>query len=314
MIHQSVNYYFKKSSNKQGFAFVRKFLHGLLSECVGYIYEMLCKLRICTPKIIVMMDGGICSQMHQFLIGQQFANQGIDIEYDLSWYDSCGVDVDGEFPRVYDLEKMFPTIKVKKAKPHAIHFYSKFLNYADRRFDSTDAHTFAPIYLGAYYDVDDEIFRHLFEELYCGASKAPMPTILKNSNPHQKRCAIHVRRGDLASGDNPWYGGVRDDYFLKAIEKVEKMHPGTKYFFFSDEIDYVEHAIVPSLSVDYKLMRGGYAAYEDLLLISSCDIIVASQGSFGKYAAMLNKDSMLILEDNKYAQQWIIRKNKTILI
>lgn len=313
MIHHSIKYYIKQCSEKKGFAFVRKLVHGLLSECVGYGYEILCKLHICQPKIIVMIDGGICSQMHQYLIGQQFNHQGVTIEYDLSWFESRGVDVDGKFSRDYELEKMFPNLEVNKSNKFTTWFYSVFLDYIERDFSSTNAYRYAPIYLGGYYDMDDHVFSQLFNEIFCYRKHPDVPMVLKSSE-NQMRCAIHVRRGDLASGDNPWYGGVSEGYFYNAIDTVEKIYPGTKYYFFSDEMDYVANNIAPNLKVEYELIYGPHKAYEDLVLISQCEIIVASQGSFGKYAAMLNTNSILILENNKYAEPWLKRKAKTILI
>ena len=48
-------------------------------------------------------------------------------------------------------------------------------------------------------------------------------------------------------------------------------------------------------------------AWEDLWLLAQCPIIVASQGSFGKFAARLNSKAVLIQCDNKYA--WRDREN-----
>ena len=104
---------------------------------------------------------------------------------------------------------------------------------------------------------------------------------------------IHVRRGDLAKGDNPVYGGVTDGYFLRAIEFCNKKFAPKKYIFFSDEPDWVEQNICSHLTQSYEIMRGN-KAWEDLWLLAHCPVIVASQGSFGGVAARLNPDAVLI--------------------
>jgi len=140
----------------------------------------------------------------------------------------------------------------------------------------------------------------------------PQFTSCKSAGSHI--CAVHVRRGDLARGDNPWYGSVTDDYFFRAIDSVEKSHPGTKFFVFSDEMDYVEKKLAPILTVDFELVKERHKAYEDLILISKCDTVIASQGSFGKFASMLNENSMLILQNDRFAEPWLARKKKAMVI
>ena len=106
------------------------------------------------------------------------------------------------------------------------------------------------------------------------------------------------------------FGGVTDGYFLRAIEFCnEKFHP-KKYRFFSDEPDWVEQNICNYITQPYEIMRGN-KAWEDLWLLAHCPIIVASQGSFGKVAARLNSDAVLIQCDNERANH--ARKN-TFLI
>ena len=113
---------------------------------------------------------------------------------------------------------------------------------------------------------------------------------------------IHVRRGDLAKGDNPIYGGVTDGYFLRAIDFCNQHFNPCKYLFFSDEPDWVEQNICNHLSMPFEIIRGN-KPWEDLRLLSQCPIIVASQGSFGKVAAQLNQQAVLIQCDNEHAKR-----------
>lgn len=318
MKHHRLGFYvkYRKKAGKHGLALLKKVSHDVVSEFVGTMYELLCKIRVCKPYVIVMMDGGICSQMNQYLLGQIFAQHGEDVLYDLTWYEKDGMDVDGRFVRTFELEQMFPDIHLQSIGKRKLWFYRTFLMYAfaaQKPLDKSDR--ISPIYLGGYYyGVDDVVFSEQFERLFTDAKKIEIPNVLKLTTSDKLSCAVHVRRGDLARGDNPAYGGVPDDYFFRAIEYVNNLRPNTRFFFFSDEIEYVKTNIVPNLSVDYVLIQEPHKAFEDLLLISECDMIIASQGSFGKYAAMLNRNSTLVLCDNKYAKPWLTRKKNAVVI
>lgn len=317
MIHHGLAFYYeyRKQAGKRGFPLLRKVGHDILSEIVGGTFELLCKAHVFRPCVVVMMDGGICSQMNQYLLGQIYAERGEKVCYDLTWYEKNGMDVDGRFVRTFELEEMFPGIRVMSLGKMKTWFYRTFLMYVSVSKKQPKKYgTISPVYLGGYYSMDDEAFSAQFEKSFINAGHADSSNVLCPTTYGRFTCAVHVRRGDLARGDNPSYGGVSDGYFFRAIECVERLHPKTLFFFFSDEIEFVKTNIVPCLSVDYVLMNEQHKAFEDLLSISKCDMIIASQGSFGKFAAMLNKNSTLVLCDNKYSKSWVARKKDVILI
>ena len=317
MKHHRLSFYIKyrKKTGKRGLALLKKVSHDVVSELVGTAFEFLCKTHVCKPYLVVMVDGGICSQMNQYLLGQIYAQRGEDVLYDLTWYEKVGTDVDGHFARTFELEEMFPDIHVQTLGKLKRWFYRTFLMYVSTDRNQPDqSASVSPTYFGGYYDIDDDVFSEQFDRLFNDVKRSVVPDVLKLSSSNQFSCAVHVRRGDLARGDNPWYGGVADDYFFRAIEYVERLYPHTRFFFFSDEMAYVKTNIVPNLSVDYVLIPETNKAFEDLLLISKCDIIVASQGSFGKFAALLNRNSTLVLCDNEYAKPWLTRKKNTVVL
>lgn len=41
------------------------------------LYRKAIKHRLIAPQVIVLMDGGVCSQMHQYLLGRIFENGGV---------------------------------------------------------------------------------------------------------------------------------------------------------------------------------------------------------------------------------------------
>lgn len=75
------------------------------------LYRKAVKHRLIAPQVIVLMDGGVCSQMHQYLLGRIFENGGHKVLYDLSFYEEWGTDMDYQFVRNFDLLKAFPYLK-----------------------------------------------------------------------------------------------------------------------------------------------------------------------------------------------------------
>lgn len=297
---------------------IRKTLHKLASIMIGGVYKALAKIGIFHPKVVVYMDGGICSQMQQFMIGKIYAMRGEDVYYDLKWFKDCGLDVDGKYKRIYELEEAFPYLKVNKIVGIERWFYRMFLcNVSkDMRLPQIcNSENIAPIYLGGYYAIPHKDFKNLFQKLYV----VPNNIIVSDENSVVK-CAVHIRRGDLAQGDNIFYGGCSDSYFFNAIDYVVQNYSNVKFFFFSDEMDYVINNIVPQISDKaYEIVHSN-KAFEDVLKMSNCDVIIASQGTFGKFAAMFSNNTVLILKDESndpyrnYRVDWSLRKEKIIYI
>ena len=110
---------------------IRHFLHRIKcillyeNKVTPAVYKLLCKLRAIRPVVIFYMDGGICSQMHQYLLGQYYAKQGYHVAFDLGWYQRNGMDNDRRFERIFEFTQMWPTLPFEIASPGKIAFYSR---------------------------------------------------------------------------------------------------------------------------------------------------------------------------------------------
>ncbi len=280
----------------------------ILSAIFRVIDTLLCKLHIKHPIVVVFMDGGICSQMQMYLQGYYYAEQGIDLRFDTRWYEICGKDRFGNHPRCFEFTEMWPTLPFSQIHGWRLWMYRNLfrvgnLMNGELPLPKTINHS---MYLYGYWDLPSLEYGRLFTKCF----NLKSATLLTNALDFNKVVGIHVRRGDLASGDSLVYGGVTDGYFLRAIEFCnEKFHP-KKYLFFSDEPDWVEQNICNYITQPYEIMRGN-KAWEDLWLLAHCPVIVASQGSFGKVASQLNPDAVLIQCDNEHANRE--RKNTYLI-
>lgn len=111
----------------------------ILKKWQRSFYKKMIKYHILSPKVIVMMDGGICSQMYQYLLGEIFRKIGYKIYYDLSFYEEWGSDIDCKFVRNYDILKLFPYLKVNKvSKPLTIIYKQKYYESGNALEDTND--------------------------------------------------------------------------------------------------------------------------------------------------------------------------------
>lgn len=60
------------------------------------------------PKVVLLMDGGVCSQMHQYLLGHLFGQKGYRVEYDLTFFKEWGSDMDYHLSETLICRKHFP--------------------------------------------------------------------------------------------------------------------------------------------------------------------------------------------------------------
>lgn len=277
---------------------MKKIVIRILSAIFQTSDTLLCKCHLKRPKVVMNIVGGICSQMLQYLQGQYYEDVA-DVYYDISWYEKNGKDQFGVMPRSFELLEMWPDIPFRTTTERQRKWYYLFFQTKKTKADwlPNPSSISCSIYLSDDWDLPAEASKRLYAR-YFDMRKAAKLTIGWDEDV----TGIHVRRGDLAKGDNPFYGGVSDGYFLRAIDFCNEKFSPKKYLFFSDEPNWVEQNICPHVAQPYEIIRGN-KAWEDLWLLAHCSIIVASQGSFGRVAAMLNPDASLIQCDNEHAKR-----------
>lgn len=275
---------------------MKRFIIKCISIVLQRINQIAARLGISRPKVIIYMDGGICSQMSIYLKGQYFKDVA-DVLYDTTWFELNGKDLDGRFDRKLELLEFFPTLDFKVVSRKQKRFFKMFYRYPHNNGYLPEPRTITKTtYFGGYFDLASKDLDSLFSRYYSvDKMKAPnvhLPDYLALGDPYTK-VAVHIRRGDLANREDQWYKKVPDSYFFRAIDHVKISFQDIFIFLFSDEPDWVEDNLCPNLTTPYHIIRGN-KAFEDLYLISLCDVVIASQGSFGLWGARLNGHSTLI--------------------
>lgn len=280
---------------------IKKLVYGFLSAFLQTTNQCLCSIGLIHPKVIIYMDGGICSQMHVYLCGELYRRSKMDVSYDVYWFEKNGKDLDGKFDRRLEFGEVFPDLPFKSLKGRKAWFYRKFFSVPNQQGLLPEPGSIRKTtYLGGFYHLHptDEfkvMFQHCFGKRHHFDIPVHIPQFADGTS-----CAVHIRRGDLANRDaafyaaNPWYKPLPDKYFFDAIQYVSEHYKNVCFYLFSEELDWVEMNLCPYITVPYQLMRGN-KAFEDLALLSECDVVIGSQGSFGKMGARLNGSSDVLI-------------------
>lgn len=283
------------------------------------IYKKMLNIGLISPKVVVLLDGGICSQMHQYLLGQLYCARGCEVEYDLSFYDEWGMDKDHKFVRNFDLLKAFPYLKMKTSTKVTNAVYKqKFYNVGNNTNEKVDDFSFLekkpPIYLGGYYYLPSSVWLPVFRSTF-----KICPEILDHSNMQvfneiaECSCsiAVHVRRGDLKVELYDYGKPASFDYFDKSIRYFKQKMNSAFFYFFSDEPEWVTGELIPQLKLqgnECKVVdiNGSDKGYMDLYLIAKCKHQVTSKGTLGKYGALLydNPEKIVVLCDDEIEYMW----------
>lgn len=274
--------------------------------------------------IVLMCDGGLSSQVYQYVWGQMLIDLGYRVKYDLCYFKYNGTDLLGNDNRHFLLHKFCALPRFDIAPEYLVRHYKKYyinqLNqppyadwmYLERKWNE-------PVYLGNYYKcAPNDFIRNIRK--YISVKKSTEILDKKNYAIYKKiissdSVGVHVRRGDMLKGTDRWMP-PQIEYFINAVN-YEKFR-GKNFFFFSDDPKWVIDELVPLLPRNNKyipVVNNENVAYIDLFLLSSCNYQIASQGSFGTLAFILNdfKEKMLVYPAGSRAETDERLKNENIL-
>ena len=260
------------------------------------IYRALNGVFFETDLVVLKVDGGISSQIIFYALGYELVVRGYNVKYDLSWFQTDGLDKSGSHVRNFDFLKAFPNFEFSEASNQEIIFCKSLQNHKS----GDPLNLQPPVYINGYFQSRWDCFkkhRKIFEQNF----KPPKKFFIKNDldilEDFQKSklsCGVHVRRGDLSNYNRHYGSPLETGYFLQAMHHIHEMNPSAKFYFFSDEPDWVKENILKLLGtkLDFRIVEGNGPdrGFIDLFLLSQCDTIVSSQGSFGIMARMLSQD------------------------
>jgi len=292
----------------------------IIIQQLFYCFKVLQYLKIVKPKIIINVDGGISSQMHQYLLGRIYSEKGYTVTYELSFYKNWAKDNNGYFERNFDLLKAFPYLNFIKqtngieSMIYSSHFAEKTVSLDHEKADVFLYDIEPPKYLGGYYHTPKEVWKDMFPK-YFHISPHVLDSrsfsLYEEINKNTHSVGVHVRRGDLKDFNNA-YGHPADfEYFKKSFSYIYSKIETPFFYFFSDEPQWVEDELVgklPIVDAQYKIVNenGSDKGYMDLFLLAACTHQITSKGSFGKFGALLrdSKEKIVVLKDDPVEYVW----------
>ncbi|MDR1267848.1 MAG: alpha-1,2-fucosyltransferase [Holosporales bacterium] len=264
--------------------------------------------------VVVLMEGGLVSQMYQYIVGQHMKDLGYNVKYSLKFYDRGCRDTYNEFARDFQLLKAFPYLEVPRANwvervvCCRFFFYKNKTEHEDKAEDHFDyLKAKPPVYLGEYHynvalgTVDTETwpirygaapyeqYFHFDENTLSAASKEVLERIQNMPTP----VGVHVRLGDYNGGRGKAPSASLVEYFVKAITFLRGKFPDAHFFFFSEEPDLVRRFILPRVPQEIPCtmvdINSSGDCFMDLFLLSACKHQVMWCGSWHGPAHALNQ-------------------------
>lgn len=278
----TIKEYFKKQINM---------LLTYYFKLAGSIYRIVSKDNM----YIIVIDGGIGSQIDQYMVGNYLESLGYHVRYNIKWFEVGGKDTLGEQERKFDLLKLFPYLDIPLATDEEIEKYYRFYLYYnkwDHFLRDLEKLPKPPRYLAGYgYEMPrnkrewyHKIFKLDMQRIVLDESNKEM---LEEISQEKESIGMHVRRGDLAEGGIDRDAVVKD-YFVKAINCFEN---GGKIFLFSDGMDWVKKELLNFLPEKVRLVEINQSdrGWCDLILLSKCKYQIASQSGMAYHAFLLNE-------------------------
>ncbi len=259
---------------------------------------------------ILRVDGGICSQIQQFVFGQLLDKS--NLKYNNTWFSYNGYDMLHKDKRNYDLEKLFPYLNVPKASFNEVKFYRE--KYVTDEQDIRKIHEMTgPVCLDGYYSIPHKDYQPLynkffnFDDFVLDEKNAAFAEKIRSC---KNTCGVHVRRGDLAdvkiqkASSGYSHGICSDSYFFRAVEYISQKIPDITFFFFSDDVEYVKNNLIPNIKNNNCIIadiNSPEDGYYDLYLLAQCHHQIGSIGSLGVTGHLLNKypDKILVTNNDK---------------
>jgi hypothetical protein len=249
--------------------------------------------------IVVLVDGGLGSQMWQYSLGRLAAmKSGLPVCYDLSWFERDGMDINKKYSRAYRLETVFPNVRLENADAKTAETYRKYFNlypgtrrdYDEKVIASRNARYIGGYYVNAkYVDLQGDALR---DELTFGIELSDGNGKVRSAiESTPQAVAIHIRRGD-------YVGSVHDvttpKYFTDAVKFIAaKLSPEKAVFFvFSNGMEW-SRKILEGLDEKFVFVENNDndSGEADMFLMSRCAHFVISNSSFSWWPAWLSRRS-----------------------
>ena len=114
--------------------------------------------------------------------------------------------------------------------------------------------------------------------------------------------AVHIRRGDYLNGVNRNTFYIPSvDWYRSAIMKIKEHVPSPVFYFFSDDLQWVQEQFSDMRDVVFVEGNKGSNSYRDMQLMAACKHAIIANSTFSWWGAWLNSNKQkVIIAPSKY--------------
>lgn len=256
---------------------------------------------------IIIVHGGLGNQMFAYAF-----SCALKKKYPFS-FTSLDMLEPWEAHNGYELLKVFPKIKGKSYKFYRrqwklySQFFTKylFLTQKEKEIDYCSYNSKYVIPRGVFNIFDGfwqsekyfkcverkvkEQFQFDYDKLNSESKKMLLELVNQSCS-----VSVHIRRGDYKDYQD-YFGGIcTTEYYQNAINYLKSQIHNPKFYFFSDDIEWVKYEFkdLNAVFVDWNLKE---ESWQDLFLMSQCNHNIIANSSFSWWGAWLNNNSNKIV-------------------
>jgi len=246
---------------------------------------------------VIRIMGGLGNQLFQYAFGQIMENHGMNVAYDVSWFENhSSSNIHREYRlNVFDIEVSISEFLSQKT------VYER--GYSLRYFEMKDCNFVGYWQYLDYYTPCLSRFKSILQIRHIFYTKEYLT--LRKLIETNCTVSVHVRRGDYLN--TPGFCTQNLRYYLESIIQI----PGN-ILIFSDDIVWCKQMILPGY-FNRKVLFVDLVDYLSFDLMSRCTHHIIANSSFSMFAAFLNqKPERIVIYPKLWAPKRTFRVQEKI--
>ncbi|WP_321019906.1 alpha-1,2-fucosyltransferase [Bacteroides sp.] len=272
-------------------------------------------------EIIIRMSAGLANRMFQYSYYLYLSKQGYNVSLDNNYRPTKWAMED------IDWERIFPNAKVKSAEKRKIYLMGGGYDWVSkirRHYLPFTSRVIMPkttelvpkekllrsIYIaGAFQNaemvnsIEDSVCEVFRFQNFSDEKNILLAEEMKAVNS----VSIHVRKGVDYLTRAVYKGTCPKDYYIKAIDYIEKKVENPVFYVFSDNWDWVEENLS---GINYKSVNWnpsiGWGNHLDMQLMSLCKYNIISNSTYSWWGALLNRNEKIVITPKNWFNEKLI--------
>lgn len=269
--------------------------------------------------IIISLFGGLGNQMFQYATGKAIAKElGQELKLDISHlidrtqrenftfrdFELDVFNISEKIATIQEVRDYIPDLWnsskltkflyrfIRLIKGTKFYFEKQKFIYEDR-IKGVQNNT----YLYGYFQTEryfEDYFSEILDSFQLRVIPDELNTELIKKMQSENSVSVHIRRGDYQN--SPFNLLEIDDYYSLAIEKIIKSVENPKFYFFTNDYEWIEQNF-SEFYIDKTIVKHNQGAnsYLDMILMSNCKHNICANSSFSWWGAWLNQNKNKIV-------------------